>query len=323
MLSNQLGRRNLTPDQFTILLGQRYLAQKQSHGGQVRGSGHNDHSLTSATIAADHGVSEKTVRRAAGLVQHLPPEKLAQVQRRAMTLTRAKQEVRQEHREAAMAAAVQVSPTQPAIAECSYFEWLIDKPKCDLLLTDPPYSTDVANIEFFAKEWLPEALSVVKSTGRAYVFIGAYPDEIAAYVEATRTSSHVRLDDLLVWTYRNHLGPKPTYGYKLNWQAILYFVGRDAPPLECPDLMEQFTVHDVPAPDGRQGDNYHTWQKPLKLVERFVRHSTRPGDLVYDCFAGTGSHLIAAARLGRRAEGCDVDPEMVAIAVSRGCRREQ
>lgn len=45
----------------------------------------------------------------------------------------------------------------------------------DLLLTDPPYSTDVEDIEAFAAERLPLALAKVKPTGRAYICIGAYP----------------------------------------------------------------------------------------------------------------------------------------------------
>jgi hypothetical protein len=47
--------------------------------------------------------------------------------------------------------------------------------KCDLLITDPPYMTDIDDINKFAKDWLPGALTNVKSTGSAFVFIGACP----------------------------------------------------------------------------------------------------------------------------------------------------
>jgi N6-adenosine-specific RNA methylase IME4 len=64
--SNQLGRRNISADTFTLLLGRRYHRTKKGYG--VRGtekSGQNDHPFkTSHAIAAEHGVSEKTVRRA-------------------------------------------------------------------------------------------------------------------------------------------------------------------------------------------------------------------------------------------------------------------
>ena len=84
-------------------------------------------------------------------------------------------------------------------------------------------------------------------------------------------------------------------------------------------MNEQFTVLDINAPDGRLGDRYHTWQKPDALAERLIRHSSQPGARVIDPFCGTGTFLLAAARLGREASGCDVSEEMLKIAQERGC----
>jgi len=197
-------------------------------------------------------------------------------------------------------------------------DWLPRQPACDLLLTDPPYATDVDDIGAFAAGWLPVALAKVKSTGRAYVCVGAYPHELAAYLTIP-PPPHLVLSQVLVWTYRNTLGPSPKHDYKLNWQAILYYRGVDARPLDAPEMLEQFSVQDINAPDGRQGDRWHAWQKPDKLAERFVRHATSPGDLILDPFAGTGTHLLAAAKLGRRGYGCDANPETFEIARQRGC----
>jgi hypothetical protein len=177
----------------------------------------------------------------------------------------------------------------------------------------------VEDITRFAQEWLPVALEKVRPTGRAYVCIGAYPHELQAYLTARR--GDMTLAQVLVWTYRNTLGPAPALDYKQNWQAILYFRGRDVAPLRAPLLTEQFSVQDLNAPDARLGDRYHAWQKPEALAERFIRHATNPGDLVLDPFAGTGTFLLAAAKLGRVAAGCDHDPEQVALCLKRGCVR--
>ena len=185
-----------------------------------------------------------------------------------------------------------------------------------LLLTDPPYMTDVDDIHAFAHEWLPIALSKVSRAGRAYVCVGAYPDEMLAYLSAPRAG--MELAQVLVWTYRNTLGPSPLRDYKLNWQAILYFVGPDAPPLDCPVMTEQFSVQDINAPDGRLANRFHEWQKPDDLAERLVRHSTRSGDMVIDPFAGTGTFLAAASRLGRRALGCEPDAAQIELCRQRG-----
>jgi len=210
-------------------------------------------------------------------------------------------------------------PAIITLAECT--SWLKTQPQCDLLLTDPPYSTDIADIEAFACSWLPVALAKVKPTGRAYVFIGPYPNEMLAYLTVAKSITNMTLENILVWTYRNTLGPTPKHKYKNNWQACLYFIGKNAPPLDCPEMIEQFSVQDISAPDGRQGDRYHEWQKPMEIAERFIRHSTRPWSLVLDPFAGTGTHLLAAAKLGRVAHGCDLDQKMIAIATSRGCKQ--
>lgn len=188
----------------------------------------------------------------------------------------------------------------------------------DLLLTDPPYSTDMDDIWGFAHEWLYPALAGVKATGSAYVFIGAYPQDLGAYLDVI-TPKHLELTQVLVWTYKNTLGQNPKDRYKQNWQACLYYRGTDAPELDCPLTSEQWAVQEINAPDGRQGDRYHAWQKPMELAERFIRHSTKPGDLVYDPFACTGTFLLAATKLGRRAFGYEINPENAQIAFDRGC----
>jgi adenine-specific DNA-methyltransferase len=56
----------------------------------------------------------------------------------------------------------------------------------------------------------------------------------------------------------------------------------------------------VPSYAGR-----HTCEKPLAMMEHIVLTSSRPGALVLDCFAGSGTTLEAARNNGRRAIGCD------------------
>ncbi len=56
-----------------------------------------------------------------------------------------------------------------------------------------------------------------------------------------------------------------------------------------------------------QRTGYDT-QKPLKLLERIVKCASRPGDIVMDLFAGSGTTLEAAYINGRRFIGCDLNP---------------
>ena len=214
-----------------------------------------------------------------------------------------------------------VTGMPPSIAHqtaCEFLESLADE-SVDLLLTDPPYSTDLESVEVFLDQWLDLALSKLKPSARAYICIGAYPRELHSYL--SRLLDHkcgFVLANVLVWTYRNTMGPTPKKDYKLNWQAILYLRGPEAPDLDCLHLTEQFTVQDISAPDGRHANRYYEWQKPDELGRRLVSHSTKPGDLVIDPFAGTGTFLLQAAALGRVGKGCDQDAGNIEIAENRG-----
>ena len=203
--------------------------------------------------------------------------------------------------------------------DCMQFIYKSDT-QYDLLITDPPYMTDVDDIESFVNLWLIEVLKKVKDTGRAYVFIGAYPQELNAYLSKWYQNKleYLTLENILVWTYKNTIGPSPKDKYKLNWQAVLYFKGLNAPALNTDSLIEKFTVHEINAPDGRLGDRYHTWQKPYEIAELFIRHSTQEGAAVFDPFSGTGTFLLAAKRLNRQAVGCELSADMIAIAQERG-----
>lgn len=248
----------------------------------------------------------------------LPNEEFEDVKSGKTSKKAAKKRGKQGEKEKAKAVEVQSAEIKPVLYCTDGFEF--DPGPVDLLLTDPPYSTDVENIREFAPRVL-DLLVHVKSTGRAYIFIGPYPEELYAYLSAP-VPPNIELSQVLVWTYRNTLGPAPKHLYKNNWQAILYFIGDNAAPLDCPSLNELFSVQDINAPDGRLGDRYHAWQKPTEIAERFIRHSTKPGDLVYDPFTCTGTFLISAAKLGRRAIGCEINEEMIEIAKSRGINCE-
>lgn len=47
-------------------------------------------------------------------------------------------------------------------------------------------------------------------------------------------------------------------------------------------------------------------QKPIELLERIINASSNPGDIIMDFFAGSGTTLVAAEKLGRKWIGCDI-----------------
>jgi DNA modification methylase len=63
--------------------------------------------------------------------------------------------------------------------------------------------------------------------------------------------------------------------------------------------------------------NLHPTTKPVELIARMVANSTRPGELVFDPFCGSGSTIVAAHQLGRVGFGCEIDPAYVAVELER------
>ncbi len=125
---------------------------------------------------------------------------------------------------------------------------------------------------------------------------------------------------LLVWCYNNTGQLQPKYRYTSNCQLVLYYRGPDAPDLNNPaDGKEQYACQTINAPDGRVGDRYHKWQKPMELIRRFVENSSKAGDFIFDPFVGSGTSVVVGAGLGRHAMGCDIDREAIDLCLERGC----
>ena len=55
----------------------------------------------------------------------------------------------------------------------------------------------------------------------------------------------------------------------------------------------------------------------MELVERAIRNSSRPGNVVLDPFGGSGTTLIAAEKSGRVARLIELDPKYVDVIVRR------
>ncbi len=61
----------------------------------------------------------------------------------------------------------------------------------------------------------------------------------------------------------------------------------------------------------------HPTSKPPELFARPMRKHTKPGDLCFEPFSGSGSQIIAAQRLGRRCRAIEISPAYVDVAVKR------
>lgn len=74
------------------------------------------------------------------------------------------------------------------------------------------------------------------------------------------------------------------------------------------------TVWDM---DKEKKCDLHPTMKPIELVARAIKNSSKPGQAVLDLFGGSGSTLIACEQLNRKCFMCELDPKYVDVIVNR------
>lgn len=188
--------------------------------------------------------------------------------------------------------------------------------------------------------WLAAVRRVLKPTGSVYVAIG---DEYAAEIKVRLDELGLTMRNWIVWHYT--FGVSCTRKFNRSHAHIFYYVADpkrftfNADSIRVPSA-RQTTYADRranplgklpddtwvlrPQEDGRLfGPEDDTWyvsrvcgtfkergehpcQMPLALLERIVRVSSNPGDLVLDPFAGSGTTLAAAKRLARDYYGIEL-----------------
>lgn len=68
--------------------------------------------------------------------------------------------------------------------------------------------------------------------------------------------------------------------------------------------------------DGKEILGYPT-QKPETLLERIIKTSSNKGDIVFDCFCGSGTTMAVAQKMGRRWIGCDINLGAIQTSTKR------
>ncbi len=137
-------------------------------------------------------------------------------------------------------------------------------------------------------------------------------------------STHNRAPDTAWGSWQMPSGPN----IRGNWEAI--WVGsrgpwaRDVPPQwkgwqDSEGHWEALTLNTWPIITQKRGGELgnHPAPFPVELARRCIRLSTFPGELVIDPFVGTGSTLLAARQLGRRAIGIELSERSCEIAANR------
>lgn len=121
--------------------------------------------------------------------------------------------------------------------------------------------------------------------------------------------------------YPESVRDRPTTAYEMVFllsKSQDYYYDQDA--VRGPNGRRLRNVWDIPTEPRRRdgsGTDDHPATMPSALAERCIALTSRPGDLVLDPYAGSGTTLLAAANLDRRSVGIDINPAYVALAKRR------
>jgi len=102
--------------------------------------------------------------------------------------------------------------------------------------------------------------------------------------------------------------------YHTQYEAIWYGWKKGAGRLVP---LRDRTQSDLWRIDRPKRSDEHPTMKPVELVARSLTNSSRPGDLVFEPFSGSGSTMVAAEQTGRVCRAIELEPKYVAVALER------
>lgn len=115
----------------------------------------------------------------------------------------------------------------------------------------------------------------------------------------------------LVWIKQTFVLGRSDYHYR--HEPILYGWLENAAHFFIDDRTQD-SVFEINRP---LASDMHPTTKPVELIARMIANSSRPGELIFDPYCGSGSSIVAAHQLGRIGYGCELDPAYIAVALER------
>ena len=226
--------------------------------------------------------------------------------------------------------------------------------KADLLITDPPYNVNVENsqgmtiendnmskddFKIFISAAMKNASKILKEGGAFYIWYGDVED-IAFRTACFNNDLSIR--QCLIWVKNGLIMGRQDYHWKhepclYGWKegAAHYFIDdrtqstifEDKPDLNsmtkeqlkelAKKLLEDRTSTTIMHEDKPLKNTDHPTMKPIKLLARQIKNSSKRNEIVVDLFGGSGSTLITCEELDRTCYMMEYDPKYVDVIIKR------
>jgi DNA modification methylase len=149
---------------------------------------------------------------------------------------------------------------------------------------------------------------LARTKGAVYIFMAA--SELTTLQSAFKKADG-HIENWLIWA-KGHFAVGKTH-YHHQFEPILYGWTGEKKPFWCGDTTQSDVWH-APKNDSNP---LHPTMKPVALIERAIKNSSQKGDLVLDPFGGSGTTLIAAEHLDRKAFLIEIEPCYVDVTIQR------
>ena len=189
----------------------------------------------------------------------------------------------------------------------------------DLVLTDPPYGmafksnhrkekyNEIQNDK--SLEWLERYISeccrVLKNNSAIYCFCSWH--NVDVFKQAIEKKFKIK--NILIWEKNNTSMGDLKGSYAPKYEMIIFaHKGRK--------LLNGFRYADI-IKASRTGNKNHPTEKPVDLLETYIKNSSDENSVVFDGFMGSGSTGVACVNTNRRFIGIELDPGYFDIATKR------
>jgi DNA modification methylase len=237
----------------------------------------------------------------------------------------------------------------------THVEKLMDSQLADLVVTDPPYNVaiensqgmtiqndDMSNQEFknFLTMCFKNLESSLKQGGAFYVW---YASREHINFESSLNDAGFKVRQQLIWNKNTFILGRQDYHWKhepclYGWKdgAAHYFMDdrtqstmlenkksnvNSMSKEEMQELIKELLSDKISTTvlneDKPSVNDLHPTMKPIKLIGRLIKNSSKQNEIVLDLFGGSGSTLIAAEQIGRNCFMMEYDPKYVDVIIKR------
>lgn len=223
--------------------------------------------------------------------------------------------------------------------------------KADMLLTDPPYNINVSNSQGMTIEnddmdktkfieFLSNAFeNVIENMKEGAAFYIWYADTSALEFHQACRNAKMTIRENLIWVKSQFILGRQDYHWRhepclYGWKdgAAHYFLNDrtqstifdetiDLDTITHEDLLEYvkniLNYSSVLYENKPTVNDLHPTMKPLKLMGKLIKNSSKKNNIILDVFAGSGSTLIACEQLNRQCYCMEFDPKYCDVIIKR------